>query len=402
VAAGSVATCALSSVPGIGPVALGRIAAAFGTLDVAVSAGARQIAARSQEGDLELRPESLAFLAGGPDLLALGLRTVEAARAAGACIALPGDPLYPPLLRSVAAAPALLYVRGSLRAEAPRVAIVGSREASQEGLSLARELGEGLARAGVQVVSGGARGVDAAAHAGALWGEGTTVAVLGCGIDVVYPRENAALFGRIAGGGGAIVSEFPPGAPSVRGNFPRRNRTLSGLSSAVVVVRAASGSGALITATFAAAQGRPVFALPGDPHDPLCAGPNHLIETGAARAVSSASEVLRYLGWPIPERLAALELGRGPSGSASLNRAAAPGHRRPSDGGKESLPDALPLDEVAARLWNLLDERRPLHLDELAERGEIRAQDALRGLQELELKGLCAHRPGKFYLRRLP
>jgi len=401
VAAGSVAACALSSVPGVGRAALERIAAVFGTLEGALSAGAKQIAARSQAGDLELRPESLAFLARGPDLLALGLRAVEAARAVGACIALPGDPLYPPLLRGIDAPPPLLYVRGSLRADVPRVAVVGSREASQEGLSFAQKLGEGLACAGVEIVSGGARGVDAAAHAGALWGQGTTVAVLGCGIDVVYPRENAALFDRITRGGGAIVSEFPPGAPSARGNFPRRNRTLSGLSSAVVVVRAASGSGALITATFAAEQGRPVFALPGDPEDPLCAGPNGLIETGAARAVSSASAVLRYLGWPVPERLDALELARGPSASATVNRAAAAGHRRPSDAGEEGLPDAAPLDEAGARLWNLLDERRPLHLDELAERGKLRAQDALRSLQELELKGLCVQRPGKYYLRRL-
>jgi DNA processing protein len=282
------------------------------------------------------------------------------------------------------------------------VAIVGSREASEEGLALARKLGEGLASAGVEVVSGGARGVDAAAHAGALWGEGTTVAVLGCGIDVVYPRENAALFDRIAGGGGAIVSEFPPGTFSAKSNFPRRNRTLSGLSSAVVVVRAAAGSGALITAAYAAEQGRPVFAMPGDPEDPLCAGPNGLIEAGAARAVSSAAAVLRHLGWPVPERLDAPALESVPAGRGTLNRPAAAGHRRPSDGEEDSLPGGPPLDEVGARLWNLLDERRPLHLDELAGRGNIGAQDALRSLQELELKGLCVQRPGKYYLRRTP
>jgi DNA processing protein len=385
----------------VGPAALTRIAAAFGTLEDALSAGSRQIAERSKAGDLELRPETLASLSRGPDLLALGLRAVEAARASGARIVMRGDPLYPPLLRGIEGAPALLYVRGGLAASAPRVAIVGSRESSEEGLLLARKLGEGFACAGVEVVSGGARGVDAAAHAGALWGEGTTVAVLGCGIDVVYPRENAALFDRIAKGGGAVVSEFAPGTPSAKGNFPRRNRTLSGLSGAVVVVRAAAGSGALITATFAAAQGRPVFAIPGDQGDPLCAGPNGLIESGAARAVSSAAAVLRNLGWPVPDRLDALELGSPPAGREPLNRPATAGHRRPSDG-EESLPDGPPLDEVGARLWSLLDERRPLHLDELADRGKVGAQAALRSLQELELKGLCVQRPGKYYLRRAP
>src|SRR5205823_8540642 len=129
-------------------------------------------------------------------------------------------------------APAVLYVRGHLARDAHRVAIVGARAADDGALRLARSLAEELAASGVEIVSGGARGVDAAAHAGALWGGGSTVAVLGSGIDVAYPPENGPLFERIAIGGGALVSEFPPGTPSTRPNFPRRNRTIAGLSHA--------------------------------------------------------------------------------------------------------------------------------------------------------------------------
>src|SRR5205807_3359647 len=153
-----------------------------------------------------------------------------------------------PLLREIENPPPLLYVRGGLTPDVPRVAVVGARETDDYGLELAREISEGLGRAGVQVVSGGARGIDAAAHAGALWGTGTTCAVLGCGIDIVYPPENAALFDRLASGGGAVVTEFPPNTPASRANFPRRNRTIAGLSTATVVVRARMDSGTPLTA----------------------------------------------------------------------------------------------------------------------------------------------------------
>lgn len=402
VAAGAVAVCALTAVPGVGPAALGRIAESFGTAEAALAAGAPQIAARARDGRLALRADTIAFLGDAPDLRALGLRAVEAARAAGACVALPGDPSYPELLARTEGRPPVLYVRGTLRPGAPRIALVGARAAGSEGLAIARQLAEDLARAGIEVVSGGARGIDAAAHAGALWGAGATVAVLGSGIDVLYPRENAALFERVAAGGGAIVSEFVPGTASRQANFPRRNRTVSGLSSAVVVVRAAAGSGALITAGCAAKQGRPVFAVPGEAFDPLAAGPNQLIEAGAARPVRSASEVLRHLGWPVPARLGALEQARRAGAEGAMNRAEGVGHRRRSDGDEEGSPATEALDEVSARLLGLLDDRRPLHLDELAKRGEVGAKDALRGLQDLELKGLCVQRPGKYYLRRTP
>jgi DNA processing protein len=250
--------------------------------------------------------------------------------------------------------------------------MVGSREADEEGLRLARQIAEDLASAGVQVVSGGARGIDAAAHEGALWGQGTTAAVLGCGIDVAYPPAHGPLFERLAQGGGAVVSEFPPGVPGNRLNFPRRNRTISGLSSAVVVVRASLASGALVTAREASRQGRLLFAVPGPAGAPLCEGTNRLLAGGSARPATSAADVLRELGW---EPL-----------------------RRPNRAERSRHPSTLGLDEPGARLLGLL-ERRPLHLDQLAERAGMRAQEALRRLQDLELKGFCLQRPGKYYLR---
>src|SRR5207253_4320604 len=207
--------------------------------------------------------------------------------------------------------------RGELAEHPRRVALVGARAGDEAALRLARELGEELAGAGVQIVSGGARGVDAAAHAGALWGGGSTVAVLGSGIDVAYPPENGPLFERIAIGGGALVSEFPPGTPSTRPNFPRRNRTIAGLSHATVVVRASAASGALITARHAAAQRRPIFGVPGDPADELSAGPDQLLSSGLAAAVSSAAEIMELLGWS-------------PRGAQAARKDAAPPSRPPA------------------------------------------------------------------------
>ena len=230
-----VATCALSCVPGMGAATIARLADAFGSLEKALGAGSSSILTRA--ADLRLEQ---------PDLDSLGRWALSAASAAGAKVLLRSDPSYPRLLAQVENAPAVLYVRGELACDARRVALVGARAADEAALRLARGLGEELAAAGVEVVSGGARGVDAAAHAGALWGGGTTLAVLGTGVDVPYPPEHGPLFDRIASAGGALVSEFPPGTPSTRHNFPRRNRTIAGLSHATVVVRASTNSGALI------------------------------------------------------------------------------------------------------------------------------------------------------------
>jgi len=378
------AICAFACVPGMGARTLARVANAFGSLGDALRAGPEAIGAKSAE--LRLQRRTREFLAQLPDLEKLGAWAISASSAAGARAISRHDDSYPELLRRIDDPPAVLFVRGELLPSARRVALVGARAADEPALRLSRQLAEGLAAAGVEVVSGGARGVDAEAHAGALWGRGRTIAVLGSGIDVAYPPENASLFERIAAGGGALVSELPPGTPASRPNFPRRNRTIAGLSHATVVVRAAAESGALITASHAAAVGRPVFAVPGEPGDPLAAGPQDLLATGAATPVRSADDIVELLGWSQHGAQAARK------GVPPTERAAACTLAAASTG--------QPLKGPALRVWEVLDGGRGLHVDALAARAQLRPQEALQGLTELELKGLIHQKPGKVFVRR--
>jgi DNA processing protein len=207
---------------------------------------------------------------------------------------------YPALLARIADPPPRLWLRGNPRAlVAPCVALIGSRAASSYGLQVAERLAADLARAGVTVVSGLARGVDSAAHRGALT-TGRTVAVLGSGVDVIYPPEHAELAERILRREGALLSELPPGTPPRRGHFPRRNRLISGLSLAVVVIEASTRSGSLQTARFALEQGREVLAVPGTILGDRFRGSHALLRDGA-KLVESASDILEELRLPDPD-----------------------------------------------------------------------------------------------------
>src|SRR5882762_6234520 len=232
----------------------------------------------------------------------------------------------------------------------------------------------------------GARGIDTAAHEGALWGEGRSVAVLGSGIDVDYPPNNRNLFERLANGGGAVVSELAPGTVPAARNFPRRNRIVAGLSDAVVVVRAALRSGALITAAQAGARGTKVYAVPGEPSNWRAEGSNALLRDGQALVATGPIDVLTDLGWPIPEILV----------SAAATRTGVPASY-PSE---PVQPDRTVVDAAGVKLWQLLDGRTPAHVDDLALRAQIPAREALGKLAELELKGMVVQRPGKYFLRR--
>jgi DNA processing protein len=222
----------------------------------------------------------------------------EAERAAALGMRLVGlcDEQYPALLRETFDPPLVLYVRGSLAAlgRTPAVAVVGSRAATPQGKELARAMARELAAAGALVVSGLARGIDGAAHQGALDAPGATLAVLGCGLDRIYPPEHAALAEAIAAAG-ALVSELPLGAPPYPQHFPRRNRIIAGLVRAVIVVEATGKSGSLSTARHALDSGREVFAVPGHPSRPEAEGTNHLIRDGAA-LVRGAQDVADELG----------------------------------------------------------------------------------------------------------
>jgi DNA processing protein len=289
----------------------------------------------------------------------------------GAHILLCTDPEYPPLLRQIAMAPAALYVLGSAALlSAPQLAMVGSRSPTPAGRATAREFAAWFARAGLTVTSGLAVGIDAASHEGALAGGGTTVAVCGTGLDQVYPAEHRELAQRIVAHG-ALVSEFPPGTPPLRANFPQRNRIIGGLSLGTLVVEAARHSGSLITARLAVENGREVFAIPGSIHSPLSRGCHQLIKQGA-KLVEEAADVMSELR---------ISVGKEPLTPAS----AAPQKPPALDKEYEMLLDALGFE--------------PATIDTLVARTHLPGESVASMLLILELEGRVASLPGGRYSR---
>lgn len=253
---------------------------------------------QADKGDLflskHLRAESLAALAVARGER-LPERLAEQCRRAGVKVTAIGAATYPRLLAQIPDAPPALYYRGELPVDERALAIVGTRRATPYGLAVAKDMAAEFAGQGAVVISGGAAGIDGAAHAGAL-ACGRTVAVLGCGVDVCYPPKHRQLFEQIAANG-ALVSEYAPGTPPAPGRFPERNRIISGLSAGVVVVEAGQRSGALITADLSLDYNREVFCVPGSVFSPVSRGTHALIKQGA-RLVESPAEVLAELRWP--------------------------------------------------------------------------------------------------------
>lgn len=287
---------------------------------------------------------------------------------------------YPILLRNIATAPAALFVSGDPSALwLPQIAIVGARSASKAGVSNARAFAKAFAEAGNAITSGLAEGIDGAAHAAALDAGGSTIAVLGTGIDLVYPRQHAELAARIAATG-ALISEFPPGTPGQPKFFPRRNRIISGLSLGTLVIEAGIKSGSLTTARYAAEQGREVFALPGSIHNPLARGCHKLIREGA-KLVETAQEVLEEL------RGVGAVLAQGLS-------------ERLLDGNSDAAERINPQgnDPDYARLIGALDHV-PAALDELAVRTGLAAAALSSMLLVLELDGFIIAENGRYALR---
>ena len=277
----------------------------------------------------------------------------EACRRLGIAILPWGASDYPVALREIPGAPLLLYRAGKAWAGGDAVAVVGSRAPTGPGREFARILSGELAAAGWTVVSGMARGIDAAAHRGALHAGGTTVAVLGCGVDVAYPRELAELRDEILEKG-AIFSESPPGSLPLPHRFPERNRIVSGLSRGVIVAEAPERSGALITARIALEQGRDVMVVPGNPWFAHTAGGNRLLREGAT-PVCSVADVHGALGCPSP----------------------------------------VAVSGVAARVLDALEGER--HVGEIAEAVSVPVQELLPCLMEMELANLVEKRPGNYY-----
>jgi DNA processing protein len=296
-------------------------------------------------------------------------REVTALAAVGATFIAWSDDAYPVRLREIPDPPPVLAVRGGIEAgDEVAIAVVGTRRASEYGRRIASEIAGGLAAAGVTVVSGMAAGIDAAAHRAAIEADGRTVAVLGTGVDVVYPRWHVALADAITQHG-ALVSEFPCGAPPLQFHFPRRNRLISGLTLGTVVVEAAEQSGSLITASFALEQGRHVCAVPGPAGAVNQRGSHRLIQEGA-RLVTSAEDVLAEL---LPAYRARLSARRAAAVEANLT---APERRIlgviPDGGG---------------------------HVDQVIREAGVPPAAVLETLLALELRGLVRQLPGKRFCR---
>jgi DNA processing protein len=283
-----------------------------------------------------------------------------------------GDLRFPTALAAIHDPPDTLWIKGDAEAlRIPCVAIVGSRAASPYALEVARRLGADLARRNVAVVSGMARGVDSAAHRGALEGGGITIAVFGCGVDVIYPPEHGGLAARIAERG-ALVSEFPPGTPPLKAYFPQRNRIISGLSLAVVIVEAAEKSGSLITADFAMDQGRTVLAVPGNVLGGRNFGAHALLRDGA-KLVECADDILEEL----PPGLWAEGLGLS-------------GERKESKGLRSPSHDPV---------LRSMEEGDSYDLDEISERSGVDRMKLLPRLLELELAGAVRRVEGGRFVR---
>jgi DNA processing protein len=278
------------------------------------------------------------------------------------------DADYPKSLLDIPDPPLILYVKGRLELLShPSLAVVGSRNATAQGISNAEKFSEALSQAGLTISSGLALGIDTAAHQGGLRGSGSTIAVIGTGADIVYPARNRGLAHQIAAEG-CIISEYPLGMPAIAANFPRRNRIISGLARGVLVVEAAAQSGSLITARLAGEQGRDVFAIPGSIHSPLSKGCHQLIRQGA-KLVESAQDVLEELGnHTYTQRI-----------PASTYRPAA----------KENESSGL----LAAMGFD------PVDIDTLTVRCHIDAATVSAQLLELELQGLVEMLAGGMYRR---
>jgi DNA processing protein len=352
---------ALKSVPGVGNLLFRRLVERFGTPESVFAADEAEL--RSVQG---VTPRLITTLRRHRVSEAVD-RELETVQRKGYTIVTLTDPRYPPLLRRIADPPPFLYVYGKLPTTGLNIAVVGSRNATAYGISTTRRLCMDLVRHRVNIVSGMARGVDTAAHAGAIAGGGCTVSVMGTGLERIYPRENERLFHKIAEKG-AVVTEFSLDTGPDAHHFPARNRIISGMCHGTVVVEATGRSGSLITARLAAEQNREVFAVPGNIHSFKSVGTHGLIKEGA-KLVAQARDIL--------EEFQNIERD-----VHETRRAPAPDY--PLLTGDEAVViDSLEVD--------------PQHIDDLARKLPLSAGRLSGLLLQLELKGLAAQSPGKHF-----
>jgi len=352
----------LKAVPGIGNVAFRRLLERFDTPEAALNAAPGSLA-----GIRGITPAVIDAIISG-QWRRFAIEESRRLEAGAVRLVTFTSPAFPKSLFEIPDPPPFLYVKGELRSSEPSIAIVGSRRATSYGLMTTAKLAGELASHGVCVVSGMARGVDTAAHKGALQAGGRSIGVLGCGVDMIYPPENRSLFDEMAAKG-CLVSEFPLGTLPLAENFPRRNRIISGLCSGVLVVEAAEKSGSLITAQYALEHGRDVFAVPGNISFATSRGSNRLIKQGA-KLVDCIEDILEEL-----------------PGCANVS-AEAPLFQ-PS-------PRTFALTPKEAAIYELL-ARSPLHIDDIISQTELTAGEVSSMLLHLELKGAITPLPGTHY-----
>jgi DNA processing protein len=367
--------------PGIGPRAAAKLLERFG------SAEAVYKATRAELEQLRLPPEAVDTII-ARDLLPRAEAEIFSVKKLGGDILLLDDGIYPSPLREIYDPPIVLYVKGAWSdcLDQPCIGVVGSRRCSTYGQNAAIMLARDLAQRGVTVVSGFARGIDAAAHRGALEAGGRTVAILGTGIDEVYPRDHKKLAAEILERGGALVSQFPLGTPPVSENFPYRNRIISGLSLGVVVVEAAENSGSLITARLAMEQNREVFAVPGNITSRNSFGTNYLIKGAGAKLVQQWQDIAAELPPQVAKTLLPPSIGER--------------KKEPSMSDRLSLvPEGLSAPET--RVFKLLTPDTPAHVDWLFDKSELPMSELTAALLSLEMRELVRALPGRCFVKRL-
>ncbi|OPL15840.1 MAG: hypothetical protein AVO39_07050 [delta proteobacterium MLS_D] len=370
---------ALTLIDDIGPVTVNGLVAAFGSARTAMSAPPSKLAA--------VRGVS-ATIAGRISTFSDWVRVdneLERAAQLGITLVTADEDSYPSLLRHIYDYPPLLYVRGELKPDDICVALVGSRRATAQGRYTCERISRELVHRGITVVSGLARGIDSSAHQGALAARGRTLAVMGSGLDTIYPPENRDLCEKIVEAG-AVVSEYPFGSEPLAHHFPRRNRIISGMSYGVVVIEATEKSGSLITAHLALEQGRCVFALPGGIETQTSRGTNSLIKNGAT-LVQDVEDILCEIA-PQVDGNHPSAISSEPDYDTTESTAA--------DGETEKSADEEKGGDEQALLRLIGD--RPVHIDDLIARCDIDMNRMLGMLLSLELKGLVRQMPGKYFV----
>jgi DNA processing protein len=360
---------ALKSIPGVGNITFPALVDKFVSLPSIFNTSASQLA--TTPGISKKIATAIASFKDW-DKIKLELdRTIKA----GIKIITYSDELYPAKLLNIYDRPAFLYVKGNLTKDEINIAMVGSRQASTYGKYTTERISRELAIKGITIVSGLARGIDAAAHRGALTASGITIAVMGSGLDVIYPPENKKLYAEIVQSG-AVISEYPLGTPPLASNFPARNRIISGMSYGVVVVEAGEKSGSLITARLALEQGREVFAVPGSIDSSSARGTNKLIKQGA-KLIENIDDILEDI-LPQIEKTA-------PFKAPSLERSVA-----------IKSPITAKLSEIEQIIIDLISTNN-LHIDEIIVATALSPAVVLSSLMSLELKGIIKQHPGKFF-----